>query len=284
MNFAKQTYIQPFFFPSVTGFICFMLVCVALQGGHASAHEHHSLHVSDMQVRIVSNNHTATFRLYDTGAARQFYKQLPLQVELHNFRDAQWIFYPPEKLQVTKEEAYHTGVKGELSYYAPWGDVFMLYTDFYAGDEMHRLGVCVSGVDDIAPMTGNAKIEQMTPLHSGNNKDMEIKVIANGRTTIYKLNTSRAAQELYNQLPMDISVEDYGGKEKIFYPPNKLSTADTPRANAKAGTLAYYAPWGDVVMFYEDFGSADGLFELGEAVSGREYIQKMSGKIQLMKH
>ena len=101
----------------------------------------HGLPLSDMQVQITSRGHTATFRLYDTVAAKEFYDQLPLRLDLTNFREAQWMFYPPEKLNVTSREAYHDGKKGELSYYAPWGDVFMLYKDLYAGDEMHRLGI-----------------------------------------------------------------------------------------------------------------------------------------------
>ena len=92
---------------------------------------------------------------------------------------------------------------------------------------------------------------------------MKISVKANGKTTVFELNNSPAAKELYSQLPLSIRVEDYSDNEKIFYPPKKLNTADTPTANARAGTLAYYAPWGDVVMFYKDFGSASGLFELG---------------------
>ncbi|WP_287449618.1 cyclophilin-like fold protein, partial [Sellimonas sp.] len=43
----------------------------------------------------------------------------------------------------------------------------------------------------------------------------------------------------------------------------------------------YYAPWGDVVMFYDDFGGAEGLYELGEVVSGAEYISEISGSIQV---
>jgi hypothetical protein len=31
-------------------------------------------------------------------------------------------------------------------------------------------------------------------------------------------------------------------------------------ADARTGTLAYYAPWGDVVMFYKEFGTASGLY------------------------
>jgi len=112
---------------------------------------------------------------------------------------------------------------------------------------------------------------------------MKISVKANGNTTVFKLNNSPAARDLYAQLPLSITVENYSSNEKIFYPPKKLNTTDTPQADAQAGTLAYYAPWGDVVMFYGSFGSAAGLYELGHAISGSEYIQGMSGTIQIEK-
>ncbi|WP_345973017.1 cyclophilin-like fold protein [Sulfurimonas diazotrophicus] len=108
---------------------------------------------------------------------------------------------------------------------------------------------------------------------------MQISVHANGNTTLFQLNDSPAAKALYAQLPLTIEVEEYGSNEKIFYPPKKLSTDNTPLAEAKAGTLAYYAPWGDVVMFYKDFGKASGLYELGHAVEGGGYIETMSGVI-----
>lgn len=112
---------------------------------------------------------------------------------------------------------------------------------------------------------------------------MKISIQANGETTIYELNNGKAAKELYEQLPLTIDVEDYSNNEKIFYPPKKLDTTNTPMANAQFGTLAYYAPWGDVVMFYDRFGSAGGLYELGNVISGGEHIKNMSGTIQIKK-
>lgn len=243
----------------------------------------HGLNLSDMSVKITSQGHTATFRLYDTVAAKELYEQLPLELELTNFRDAQWMFYPPQKLNVTEQEAYHDGKKGELSYYEPWGDVFMLYEDFYAGDEMHRLGVCLTGIDEIADMSGNVLIEKEETNQSEEERKMQISIQANGNTMIFNLIDSQAAKELYAQLPLSIDVENYSSNEKIFYPPKKLDTANTPLADAKPGTLAYYAPWGDVVMFYGNFGSASGLYELGYAISGSEHIENMSGTIQIEK-
>ena len=268
------------------GFIICTLVTGLNEDGKASApaDEAHGLPFSDMQVKITSQGHTATFRLYDTVAAKEFYDQLPLALDLTNFRDAQWMFYPPDKLSVTAREAYHDGKKGELSYYVPWGDVFMLYKDFYAGDEMHRLGIKVTGIEEIAGMSGKALIEKNEHDASEAQTAMKISVTENGNTAVFELNNSPAARDLYAQLPLSIKVEDYSNNEKIFYPPKKLNTTDTPQATAhEAGTLAYYAPWGDVVMFYDRFGSAAGLYTLGHAVSGTEHIHGMSGTIRIEK-
>ncbi len=112
---------------------------------------------------------------------------------------------------------------------------------------------------------------------------MRIRVISNGNTTVFELNNSQASQELYAQLPLSIKVENFGNNEKIFYLAYKLSTNNTPVANAKNGTLAYYAPWGNVVMFYKDFGKASGLYELGEVVLGIEHIKNLFGTIEIQK-
>lgn len=266
--------------PAVFIMALVMLAAALCLSGSANASDSmNGLKLSDMYVRISSHGQSAVFRLYDTDASEGFYRQLPLNLKLTNFRDAQWMFYPPEKLNVKPEEAYHDGKKGELSYYAPWGDVFMLYRDFYAGDEMHRLGVNISGKDKIEKMSGSAVIEKTDVKITEEKADMKIRVTSNGRTIIFRLNDSTASKELYAQLPLEIKVENFGDNEKIFYPPKKLNTAGTPKADSKAGSLAYYAPWGDVVMFYKDFGSASGLYELGDALTGAGLISEISGKI-----
>lgn len=100
-----------------------------------------------------------------------------------------------------------------------------------------------------------------------------------GTVIEYALNDSQAAADLYSQLPLTIEVEDYSTNEKIFYPPEELDTGDAPEAAGGAGVLAYYEPWGDVVMFYDDFGTASGLYELGMVTSGSENISELSGSV-----
>lgn len=98
---------------------------------------------------------------------------------------------------------------------------------------------------------------------------------------VCELNDGTAADSLYEQLPLTIEVEDYSDNEKIFYPPQALDTSSSPLAQAGAGTLAYYEPWGDVVFFYGDYNENPALFELGRVISGVEMISEMSGTITI---
>lgn len=109
----------------------------------------------------------------------------------------------------------------------------------------------------------------------------QISVQFGENVVIYELNNGSAADSLYEQLPLTIAVEDYSTNEKIFYPPEKLDTSDSPLAKAGAGTLAYYASWGDVVMFYGDYNENPSLYELGQIVSGAELVSGMSGTISI---
>lgn len=106
-----------------------------------------------------------------------------------------------------------------------------------------------------------------------------IRVRFGGNTVVYELNDSPAAASLYEQLPLTIEVKNFGSNEKIFYPPSELDISQTPLADGGAGTLAYYAPWGDVVMFYGDYSKNSSLYELGRIVSGEERLREMTGVI-----
>lgn len=121
----------------------------------------------------------------------------------------------------------------------------------------------------------------ITPLFAQKEKIMKISITSNDNRIIFELNNSEASKDLYKQLPLRINVENFSDNEKIFYPPNKLSTNNTPQSYAKNGTLAYYKPWGNVAIFYKDFGKASGLYELGEAISTKEVIKNLKGIIEI---
>lgn len=108
-----------------------------------------------------------------------------------------------------------------------------------------------------------------------------ISIQSADHTIIYELNDGTAAASLLEQLPLTLETEDYSTNEKIFYPPSPLDTGDSPLAESGAGTLAYYAPWGDVVMFYDSYSPNSSLYELGQATEGEEFIGQLSGTITI---
>lgn len=115
---------------------------------------------------------------------------------------------------------------------------------------------------------------------SGGN--MKIRVATDDYEVIFALNDTSAAASLYGQLPLTIDVENYSNNEKIFYP-EKLDCTDVIEGTCGAGTLAYFSPWDDVVMFYGPQSKYPGLYILGEAIEGADNIRNLSGKIEITK-
>ena len=110
---------------------------------------------------------------------------------------------------------------------------------------------------------------------------MRMQVSDGEHTVMFELNDTPAAGSLYDQLPLELDVGDYGGNEKTFYPPLALDGANAREGGGDAGGLAYFSPWGDVAMYYGAFGSYPGLWLLGEAVEGAEAIDALSGTIRV---
>ena len=113
---------------------------------------------------------------------------------------------------------------------------------------------------------------------------MRMTVTSGDATIVFALNDSPAARTLAAQLPLTLNVQPFGSNEQTFYPPTALDTTGTPDiTSAQAGTLAYYAPWKDVVMFYGSFsgGGRGVLFELGKAVEGADAIRELGETITI---
>ena len=112
-------------------------------------------------------------------------------------------------------------------------------------------------------------------------ESMKISVNDGENTIIYQLNDSPSAKSLYGMLPLDAEVRNYGSNEKIFYPEKEIDTADGIEGSGEAGGLALFSPWGNVVMYYDSFGSYPGLYILGEAVEGVDQVRNLSGTIHV---
>lgn len=107
---------------------------------------------------------------------------------------------------------------------------------------------------------------------------MVIRVSTADAEAIFRLNDGSAAKDLYDQLPLELELQPYSDNEITFYPSRSLNVNTAPlQGEASRGSLSYYEPWGDVVMFYGPQEGSSDLYSLGECIAGADAIESMSG-------
>lgn len=110
------------------------------------------------------------------------------------------------------------------------------------------------------------------------NNERKLKMTANGQEIAITLYDTPAANSLYEMLPLELGFEDYNDVEKIGYLENPLTTDGEPGGcDPDVGDLCYYAPWGNLSVFYQDFRYSESLVILGHIDSGLDIISGMTG-------
>ena len=106
---------------------------------------------------------------------------------------------------------------------------------------------------------------------------MKIQITADGAViALATLDNNDSARDFASLLPLDLCLEDYAATEKIGYLPRKLSLDGAPDAyTPSAGDISYYAPWGNLAIFYRDGDFSSGLVRLARLDSGVEAIQHL---------
>ncbi len=73
-----------------------------------------------------------------------------------------------------------------------------------------------------------------------------------------------AARDFAGLLPLTLTLTDFHATEKVADLPRRLDTSGAPAGtSATAGDITYYAPWGNLAIFYRDFRHSPGLVRLG---------------------
>lgn len=102
---------------------------------------------------------------------------------------------------------------------------------------------------------------------------MKIRMTINGQATTATLDDNATARDFLSLLPLTLTLEDHASTEKTAYPPRKLSTRGAPAGiDPDVGDITYYAPWGNLALFYKDFGYSAGLIRLGRFDAGVEAL------------
>jgi hypothetical protein len=93
---------------------------------------------------------------------------------------------------------------------------------------------------------------------------MKIRITSGTTVLTGTLLDNPTARDFASLLPLTTILTDYAKTEKISDLPRKLTTSAAPAASTPAaGTIAYYAPWGNLAFFYKPFARSNGLILLG---------------------
>lgn len=94
--------------------------------------------------------------------------------------------------------------------------------------------------------------------------ERQIKMLVDNQEIRITLYDTPAANALYDMLPLNLTFEDFNNTEKISYLNDALPTEDEPDGcQPEIGDLCFYAPWGNLSVFYSDFRYSDSLIKLG---------------------
>ncbi|HVW57655.1 MAG TPA: cyclophilin-like fold protein [Rhizobiaceae bacterium] len=113
-------------------------------------------------------------------------------------------------------------------------------------------------------------LTRTTMTHAQGAAPMRIRISFNDQTMTATLEDNPSARDFASMLPLaKLTIDNYANNEKISYLPRKLTEEDSgPFGNERPGDLCYYAPWGNLALFYAGYRWSRGLIRLGRIDGG----------------
>jgi hypothetical protein len=111
---------------------------------------------------------------------------------------------------------------------------------------------------------------------------VNIRLTVQERVVNATLNDSAAARDFASLLPLTLKLSDFHGSERIAGLPRRLSTSGAAAsADPEAGDLAFYAPWGNLAIYYRDAPPASGVVLLGRLADGGAEVLATAGRVTI---
>jgi hypothetical protein len=92
----------------------------------------------------------------------------------------------------------------------------------------------------------------------------DIRITVNDQTFTAQLADNPTASDLVDQLPLTLRFRDFNRVEKIAKLPRPLTMDGVPAGDdPEINDIGYYAPSGDLVLYYGDVGYWNGIVRIG---------------------
>jgi hypothetical protein len=100
-----------------------------------------------MKIRVRINGNEIAATLIDNATSRDFVSLLPLKLKLEDYGETEKISYLPRKLATEGAPPGSDPSAGDVSYYAPWGNLALFRRDFRYFSGLIKLGKIDSGLE-----------------------------------------------------------------------------------------------------------------------------------------
>ena len=112
----------------------------------------------------------------------------------------------------------------------------------------------------------------------GDRRGNRVRLVFDSEEILVAMLDTPAAWDFVALLPLTLTIRDYNATEQVADLPRRLTIDGAPVGfDPSVGDLAYYAPWGNLAIFYQDFGYSPGLVHLGVIESGVEKLARAGG-------
>ena len=92
------------------------------------------------KIHVIVGNETLSATLDDTQVARNFAALLPLELSLSDYHATEKVADLPRKLDISGAPDSYTPKAGDITHYAPWGNLAIFYKPFQTSRGLVRLG------------------------------------------------------------------------------------------------------------------------------------------------
>lgn len=124
----------------------------------AAALPHPTLAGEQMEIRLIVGGETLSAMLEDNPTSRDFMRMLPVTLTMKDYSGTEKIGNPPRKLSTKGAPDGFDPAVGDITLYAPWGNIAIFYREGSWSRGLISLGRITSGMEKLAAMHGDFEI------------------------------------------------------------------------------------------------------------------------------
>ncbi|WNG43730.1 hypothetical protein F0U60_06185 [Archangium minus] len=128
-------------------YIAALVSALALAAAPVHAQQPARTEAKAMKIRLTMGEKVLTATLRDNETARDFVSLLPLTLTLEDYAATEKISDLPRRLSTKGAPEGTAAAAGDITYYAPWGNLALFHRDFRHSSGLVTLGKLDSGVE-----------------------------------------------------------------------------------------------------------------------------------------